>query len=119
MYLDNWYSSPELYQALLQQQTQTTETVRLNRKKMPHNFSGKSLKKGEHTFLTANGIMAVERKDKKDVKMLSNKHTSEMLIILVSRRYLKRFEEVSTPGQTETGLGPRVYPFTASSCCTA
>ena len=28
-------------------------------------------------------------------------------------------EEVSTPGQTHTGLGPRVYPFTTPGCCTA
>ena len=26
---------------------------------------------------------------------------------------------VSTPGQTQTGLGPRVYPFTTPDCCTA
>ena len=75
MYLDNWYSNPELYQALLEQQTHATETVRLNRKKMPCNFLGQSLKKGEHTFLTANGIMALVWKDKKDVKMLSTRHT--------------------------------------------
>ena len=24
-----------------------------------------------------------------------------------------------TPGQTQTGLGPRVYPFTTPDCCTA
>ena len=29
------------------------------------------------------------------------------------------FEEVSTPGQTPTGLGPRVYPFTTPGSCTA
>ena len=29
------------------------------------------------------------------------------------------FEEVSTPGQTQTGLGPRVYPFTTPGCSTA
>ena len=29
------------------------------------------------------------------------------------------FEEVSTPGQTQTGLGPTVYPFTTPDCCTA
>ena len=29
------------------------------------------------------------------------------------------FEEVSSPGQTQIGLGPRVYPFTTPGCCTA
>ena len=28
-------------------------------------------------------------------------------------------EEVSTPGQTQKGLGLRVYPFTTPDCCTA
>ena len=46
---------------------------------MPSKFPGKKLKKGEHTFRTANGIMALIWKDKKDVKMLSTMHTSEMV----------------------------------------
>ena len=29
------------------------------------------------------------------------------------------FGKASNPGQTQTGLGPRVYPFTTSDCCTA
>ena len=29
------------------------------------------------------------------------------------------FGKVSTPGQTQTGLRPRVYPFTTPDCCTA
>ena len=27
------------------------------------------------------------------------------------------FERASTPGQTRTGLGSRVYPFTIPGCC--
>ena len=29
------------------------------------------------------------------------------------------FGKASTPGQTQTGLGPRVYHFTTTGCCTA
>ena len=29
------------------------------------------------------------------------------------------FGKASTPGQTQTGLGPRVYSFTTPDCCTA
>ena len=29
------------------------------------------------------------------------------------------FGRVSTPGQTKTGLRPRVYPFATLGCCTA
>ena len=38
-----------------------------------------------------------------------------------SSHYIKSssFEEVSTPGQTHTGLGLRVYSFTTPDCCTA
>ena len=45
---------------------------------MPSKFPGKKLKKGDHTFETANGVMALIWKDKK-VKMLSTMHTSEMV----------------------------------------
>ena len=34
-----------------------------------------------------------------------------VVVVVVSR--------VSTPGQTQIGLGPRVYPFTTPDCCTA
>ena len=29
------------------------------------------------------------------------------------------FEEISTPGQTQTEREPRVYPLTTAGCCTA
>ena len=35
-----------------------------------------------------------------------------VVVVVVVRR-------ASTPGQTQTGLGPRVYPFTTPDCCTA
>ena len=35
--------------------------------------------RGDHEFKTANGVMALLWKDKKDVKMLSTWHTSEMV----------------------------------------
>ena len=41
--------------------------------------------------------------------------TSGMLSTV--RRSLS-FGKVSTPGQTQTGLGLRVYPFITSDCCT-
>ena len=79
MYLDNWYSSPNLYYELLQKQTYAVGTVRLNRKNMPKQFPGRKLGKGECTSRNANGLMALIWKDKKEVKMLSTKHTPEMV----------------------------------------
>ena len=41
IYLDNWYSSPGLFVQLLQAGTNVCATVRLNRNKMPKDFSKK------------------------------------------------------------------------------
>ena len=46
---------------------------------MPSNFSGKKMKKGDYVFKTANEVMALMWKDKKDVKMLSIWHILEMV----------------------------------------
>ena len=61
MHLDNWYSSPNLFHILLQQKIHVVETVMLSRKNtsMPSKFPGKKLKKGDHTFETANEVMAL------------------------------------------------------------
>ena len=37
---------------------------------------------------------------------------------VIIRKSLLSFERASTPGQTQTGLGPRVYSFTTPGCCT-
>ena len=42
-----------------------------------------------------------------------------MLPIQNYRSLSLSFERASTPGETQTGLGPRVYPFTTPGCCTA
>ena len=79
IYLDNWYSNPNLYYTLLHQQTHTVGTVRLSRKNMRKRFPGRKLKKNKCTSQNANGIMALLWRDKKQVKMLSTKHTWEMV----------------------------------------
>ena len=39
--------------------------------------------------------------------------------LLFSSLLLSLFGRASTPDQTQTGLGPRIYPFTTPGCCTA
>ena len=80
LYLDNWYSSPQLFCTLLQNKTHTIGTVRLNRKHMPSNFPWTKMKKADHVFKTANDVMALIWKDLKDEKMLSTCHTSQMAL---------------------------------------
>ena len=69
--LDYWYSCPRLFCTLFQNKTHVVGTVRLNRKHMPSNIPGKRMVREDHVFKTANGVMALLWKDKKDVKMLS------------------------------------------------
>lgn len=74
LHLDNWYSSPLLYKALLEKDTHVIGTVRANRKEMPKQFMKVKLKKGDAIAMSANNILAVKWKDRKDVHVLSTLH---------------------------------------------
>ena len=50
VYVDNWYSSPELFTKLVEAKTNVCVTVRLNRKHMPKDLSKVKLKKGRQHF---------------------------------------------------------------------
>jgi hypothetical protein len=76
LYLDNWYSSPDLFRRLTDRQTNAIGTVRPNRKNMPPDISKNKLKRGEHEIWSANNILCVKWKDNKDVHFLSTKHKS-------------------------------------------
>lgn len=71
VFLDNWYSSPKLYNALQKQQTGACGTVRKNRQEMPE-FD--KLEKGEIIHLNKNNLMAFKWQDKRDVHMLTTLH---------------------------------------------
>ena len=76
LYIDNWYSSPTLFQHLLYRGTGACGTVRANRKGMPA-FSPK-MKKGEVEFQQNGSQLAVKWHDKRDVHMLTTVHSSTM-----------------------------------------
>ncbi|XP_043494109.1 piggyBac transposable element-derived protein 4-like [Polistes fuscatus] len=76
LYLDNWYSSPNLFVTLLNSKTNVIGTVRANRKNMPKDFLKKKLKIGEYEMRSCNGLLAIKWKDKRDVFILSTKHTT-------------------------------------------
>jgi hypothetical protein len=68
LYVDNWYSSPTLFQHLLSTSTGACGTVRSNRKGMPalgcRKMNGQQL--------------AVKLHDKRDIHVLSTVHTATM-----------------------------------------
>ena len=81
IFLDNWFSSPFLFQELHSKRTNIVGTVRKNRKNMPMNLRNLKLKKGEVDFRSSeNGLLALVWKDKKDIRMLhvSIMHTASM-----------------------------------------
>lgn len=71
VFLDNWYSSPKLYEELHKQLTGACGTVRKNRQNMPE-FD--NLQKGEIIHLHKKNLMALKWQDKRDVHMLSTLH---------------------------------------------
>uniref|UniRef100_A0AAY5K4P2 PiggyBac transposable element-derived protein domain-containing protein n=1 Tax=Esox lucius TaxID=8010 RepID=A0AAY5K4P2_ESOLU len=77
LYVDNWYSSPTLFQHLLSNNTGACGTVRSNRKGMPR-FSSRKMQKGEVEFLDNGKQLAVKWHDKRDVHVLSTVHTATM-----------------------------------------
>ncbi|KAJ8351826.1 hypothetical protein SKAU_G00233020 [Synaphobranchus kaupii] len=76
LYVDNWYSSPMLFQHLLHQGTGACGTVRLNRRGMP--TFPKKMKRGEVTFRENGTQLAVKWQDKRDVNFLTTVHPSAM-----------------------------------------
>nr|CAI5844778.1 unnamed protein product [Callosobruchus analis] len=75
---DNYYTSLELANILLDHRTHFVGTLRANRRGNPKDVITKKLKKGE-VFGKENdrGICVLKWKDKRDVLLLSTKHTTE------------------------------------------
>ncbi|KAK6185790.1 hypothetical protein SNE40_007943 [Patella caerulea] len=79
IFIDNWYSSPELFYELKQHNTNVCGTVRLNRRNMPADLRNIRLQKGDIAIRSGEGILCLVWKDKKDVKILSTMHTALMV----------------------------------------
>ncbi len=73
LYVDNWYSSPSLFQHLLYHGTGACGTVRANRKGMPV-FTGKMVK-GQVECRQNRTQLVVKWHDKRDVLMLTTVHS--------------------------------------------
>ena len=82
---DNFYTSPELYDVLLQNRTDAYGTVRPNRRDMPSFFAKKKLKTGEMVAWQKGKMMAMRWRDKKDVCLLSTVHTTSTATVHTKR----------------------------------
>jgi len=75
IYVDNWYSSPQLAEFLHDRETGICETVKKNRKHMPN--LGQKLDKGEIQVAYNDVWLVLKWLDKKEVYMITTVHRVE------------------------------------------
>jgi hypothetical protein len=78
LYMDNYFSSPDIYTDLTKPKINCCGTVRPNHKGIPDDFRSKTLRLrwGDVRARTNGDLTAVVWKDKRDVHMLKNIHVS-------------------------------------------
>lgn len=76
---DNFYTSPELVEILIEQKTDIYGTARATRKDMPAPFKKAKLKKGEVQAFQRGKCTAIQWKDKRLITLLSTVHSADMV----------------------------------------
>ncbi|XP_078044094.1 uncharacterized protein LOC144473774, partial [Augochlora pura] len=82
IYLDNWYTSPALFEKLCQYKTHACGTVRMNRKGLPCDEKVKNIKslnKSEMLVRYNRFMVFCVWKDKRPVSVLSTLHTPQLV----------------------------------------
>lgn len=80
LFIDNWYTSIDLAEKLLDRKTHVVGTLRANRKRNPTEVIKKKLVRGGVVARrNRRGIMVLKWKDRRDVLMLSTKHDNSMI----------------------------------------
>ena len=74
LYVDNWYTSPTLFEFLHRNKTGACGTVRKNRQGLPPLTT--KLKRGESQYAHTNTLLALKWQDKREVHMLSTIHST-------------------------------------------
>lgn len=88
---DNWYTSINLSNELLDKDTHLVGTLRKNRRGLPKNVLDAKLKPGESIGMeNERGICVLKWKDKRDVLMLYTKHSKGMATVLKKGRSVRK-----------------------------
>lgn len=77
LYVDNFYTSPTLFEDLYERGTFASGTVRVNRKHFPTEMDQEKIEKGDMVFRHHGVLTAGKWKDKRDVYFLSTIHRDE------------------------------------------
>lgn len=80
LFVDNFYPSYELGLSFLRQNTHVVGTLRANKKHMPKEVFDAKLEKGQVIYREdQNGIVVLKWRDTRDVRILSTKHSPQMV----------------------------------------
>ncbi|KAJ8937369.1 hypothetical protein NQ314_011917 [Rhamnusium bicolor] len=91
LFTDNFYTTVNLAQELLNRKTHLVGTLKKNRKLNPTEVTNKKFKKGEIIARELNGIVILKWQDKSDVLCLNTNH------IAVTTKVKRRGEEIGKP----------------------
>jgi hypothetical protein len=67
LYIDSWYSSPTLFDKLLEADMNVVGTIMLNRKNMPEELKKLKLEKGEAVAVYSHKTMVIKWRDRKNL----------------------------------------------------
>ena len=102
---DNWYTSVDLANKLIRKNTHLMGTLRTNRKGNPSEVINTKLKHGEIIAKENNqGITVLKWKDKRDILVLSTKHSSEMTTVKTKRGFVQKPKIVAAYNAAKTSI---------------
>lgn len=88
---DNWYTSLQLAYRLLEKQTHLIGTLRKNRRGLPKAVVDSKLQKGETMAMeNKDGVTVLKWKDKRDVLMLSTKHSDKIAVVVKKGKQIRK-----------------------------
>ena len=94
-YMDNYYSSPELFQELYDVETYACGTIWKNRRGLPIAVSSAKLKKGESVFRRNGALLALKWAGKRAVYMVITIHDAKM--VGTGKRHFNSNERIFKP----------------------
>ncbi|CAG5015037.1 unnamed protein product [Parnassius apollo] len=102
---DNWYTNLDLANQLLNHDTHLIGTIRKNRRGLPMAVVKAKLEKGE-SIATENqrGITVLKWKDKRDVLVLSTKHSNGKRTVLKKGKAIKKQKIILAYNETKSSV---------------
>jgi hypothetical protein len=98
VYMDNYFSSYDLYTNLMSRNIYACGTVNINRVKLPKMVDDKSLQRGDYDYKVSNdNVSVVKWKDKKSVHLLSTFHDPKTTTSVNRKQKDGTIVEVSCP----------------------